>query len=304
MITGGAGLVGSNLREHPALAGWTVAAPIRRELDLTDFGATKAFVQSFAPDVIVHAAGRVGGIQANIEHPVDFLVTNVDIGRNIVLAAHQTGVKQVLNLASSCVYPKDCQNPLREEAILTGTLEPTNEGYALAKLFTLRLCEYLNREDPTVRYKTFIPCNLFGRYDHFDKKTSHLLPAIILKVHEAKTGGAETVEIWGDGSARREFMYAGDLADAIVTAISNFAAVPDLMNVGLGHDHSILEYYEAVRDVLGWKGQFTFDLTKPTGMKQKLVDTSRQTGWGWAPKTSLRDGIVQTYDYFLQEPSR
>lgn len=301
LITGGLGLVGSNLREHPGLATWTVAAPSRRELDLTDAAATEDFIRRFEPDVIVHAAGRVGGIQANIAAPVDFLVTNVDIGRNVLLGAHRAGVKHVLNLGSSCIYPREGANPLRESSLMTGPLEPTNEGYALAKIFALRLCEYLNREDASIRYKTFIPCNLYGRHDHFDPKKSHLLPAIIMKIHAAKAENTPHVEIWGDGSARREFMYAGDLADAIVAALQDFEAVPDLMNVGLGHDYSILEYYEAARDVLDWRGDFVFDPTKPTGMKQKLVDTALQTNWGWTPKVSLREGIARTYRYFLEE---
>jgi GDP-L-fucose synthase len=304
LVTGGAGLVGRNVAEHPAFADWTVATPSHRDLDLTDYAATLAYMRAFAPDFVVHAAGRVGGIQANMAHPVDFLVANVDIGRNVVLGARNAGVKRLLNLGSSCIYPREGANPLREDMLMTGPLEPTNEGYALAKIVALRLCEYLNREDPGLRYKTFLPCNLYGRYDHFDKERSHLLPAIIVKIHEAMRDGAESVEIWGDGTARREFMYAGDLADAIAAALADFDAVPDMMNVGLGHDYTILEYYEAVRDVLGWSGRFTFDTTRPTGMRQKLVDVTRQRRWNWAPRTSLRDGIAATYRYYLEVQSR
>jgi len=303
-ITGGAGLVGRNLREHRGLRDWVVAAPSRSELDLTDYAATLAFAKAFAPDMVVHAAGRVGGIQANIEHPVEFLVANVDIGRNVILAAHRAGVKYMLNLASSCIYPRECESPLREEALLTGRLEPTNEGYALAKIVALRLCEYLNREDDSIRYKTFIPCNIYGRYDHFENCGSHLIAAIIRKIHEAKQSGRDRVEIWGDGSARREVMYADDLADAIIAAVKNISNVPDVLNIGVGTDHSILEYYNIVKDVLGWKGQFEFDRERPTGMMRKVVDTTLQTRWGWAPKTPLREGIARTYRYFLEDSGR
>ncbi len=294
-------MVGRNVVERAAFADWTIAAPTHRDLDLTDYATTLAYMRDFRPDVVVHAAGRVGGIQANMAHPVAFLADNVDMGRNVVLAAYRSGVKNLLNLGSSCMYPREGENPLREEMILAGPLEPTNEGYAIAKIYTLRLCEYLRREDDALQYKTFLPCNLYGRYDHFDKARSHLLPSIIVKIHEAMTTGANTVQIWGDGTARREFMYVGDLADAIAAALGDFKATPDLMNVGLGHDYTILEYYEAVRDVIGWSGRFVFDTTRPTGMKRKLVDVTRQRQWNWSPKVSLREGIARTYRYFLEE---
>ena len=300
LLTGGGGMVGRNLLEHPDIVSWDVAAPTRGELDLSDFGATLQYVERFQPDVIVHAAGKVGGIQANIARPVDFLVSNLDIGRNIILAARQAGVRRLLNLASSCMFPRNAANPLAEDLILTGELEPTNEGYALAKIISTRLCSYISRETPDLAYKTFVPCNLYGRHDNFTPERSHLLPAIIHKVHVAKTAGHDTVEIWGDGTARREFMYAGDLADAIMRALANFDAVPDLMNIGPGADHSINDYYSAVADIVGWNGQFEHDLSKPVGMNRKLISTSRQESWGWKPSTSLQSGISKAYDFYLR----
>ncbi|MBU1307246.1 MAG: GDP-L-fucose synthase [Alphaproteobacteria bacterium] len=304
MLTGGNGMVGRNIRQHPDAGRWDILAPSSAELDLTDFAATSRFFKTERPEVVIHAAGRVGGIQANIANPVDFLVTNADLGRNVILAARQAGVTKLLNLASSCIYPREAVNPLREDLILKGELEPTNEGYALAKIFALRLCQYINKEDGGVRYKTFVPCNLYGRYDNFSPEHSHLISAIIHKVELARTGGSETVEIWGDGTARREFMYAGDLADAVFKAISDFDAVPDILNVGVGFDYSINEYYEAVARVVGWQGRFVHDMTRPVGMKQKLVDVERQKHWGWAPPTALDDGIRSAYHYYMGEAGK
>ena len=299
LLTGGNGMVGRNIREHSDAALWDIIAPPSAELDLTDFAATARYFKEVRPDVVVHAAGRVGGIQANVAHPVDFLVTNTDLGRNVILAAHRAGVTKLLNLASSCIYPREAANPLREDLILKGELEPTNEGYALAKIFAIRLCQYINKEDGAVRYKTFVPCNLYGRYDKFSPEHSHLIPAIIHKVQHAKDEGHETVEIWGDGTARREFMYAGDLADAVLKGLRDFDALPDILNIGVGFDHSINDYYHAVARVVGWQGRFVYDKTRPVGMKQKLVDVERQRTWGWTPTTSLDVGINSAHRYYM-----
>ncbi|MBR9844312.1 MAG: GDP-L-fucose synthase [Rhodobacteraceae bacterium] len=304
LLTGGSGMVGRNILEHPMAGDWDILAPASRELDLTDAGAVADYVAAHKPDLVIHAAGQVGGIQANMAHPVAFLERNTAMGRNIIMAAYQSGVRNFLNLASTCMYPRAAENPLREDMILTGELEPTNEGYALAKIMATRLCQYIRREDETAQYKTLIPCNLFGRHDKFDPKNSHLLPAIIHKVHLAKLNGEATVEIWGDGTARREFMYAGDLADAVMKAAADLDALPELMNCGLGHDHTINAYYETVADVIGWDGEFTHDLSKPVGMKQKLCATDRQTAWGWSAPTSLRDGIKATYEFYLNEATK
>jgi len=294
-------MVGRNILEHPLASRWDFVAPGSHELDLTDFAATRRFMAEVKPDAVVHSAGRVGGIQANMAHPVDFLVTNVDLGRNVILAAREVGVNKLLNLSSSCMYPRNAPNPLGEDLILKGELEPTNEGYAIAKIFATRLCQYISRENPALHFKTLIPCNLYGRHDKFAPEHSHLLPAIIHKIHYAKSTGAPTVEIWGDGTARREFMYAGDVADATLKALADIESLPETMNVGLGHDYTINEYYAAAAAVVGWQGEFVHDLTKPVGMKQKLVSTVRQSAWGWSPQTSLEQGIRLAYRYYLEE---
>lgn len=299
-LTGGSGMVGRNVQDHAAAANWQIVAPSSRELDLMNSAAVAEFIKSEQPDLIVHSAGKVGGIRANMAEPVAFLDRNITIGRNLIMGAYEAGVKRLINLGSTCIYPRAAANPLSEDLLLTGELEPTNEGYAIAKIFALRLCEYIRREDPTFQYKTLIPCNLFGPYDKFDPQVSHLLPAIIQKVHDAKLAGDPTVEIWGDGMARREFMYSADLADAVFRATDDIENIPDLMNVGVGDDHSINDYYETVARVIGWQGSFTHDLSKPTGMARKLSDTSRQTAWGWQPQTSLEDGITKTYQYYLE----
>lgn len=301
-LTGGRGMVGRAVQDDPAAAGHSIMAPSSAELDLTDRAAVMAAVAAEKPDLVIHAAGRVGGIQANMAHKAGFLTDNLDMGVNIVKAAAAAGVPKLINLGSSCMYPHDAPNPLSEDSLGKGELEPTNEGYGLAKLAVARLCAFVSEEQPTLSYKTLMPCNLYGLHDKFDPKVSHLVPAIIRKVHEAKVSGAETVEIWGDGTARREFMFAGDLADGIWHAADRFDELPGFMNIGLGHDHSVTDYYTEAARVIGWDGQFTHDLTKPTGMKQKLVSIARQEAFGWTPKTSLAEGIALTYAYFRELP--
>jgi len=301
LLTGSGGMVGCNVLEHPVISEFEVLTPRSSELDLRDFNAVKTYLQKHQPHMVIHTAGKVGGIQANMHEPVGFLLENLDVGRNIVWASYQSGVKRLLNLGSSCMYPRNLEEPLKEEMVLKGELEPTNEGYALAKIVTARLCDYIVREDVSYQYKTLIPCNLYGRYDKFDPQHSHLLPAIIHKVHQAKINNEPTVEIWGDGNARREFMYAGDLADAIVSSIRNFETLPSYMNVGLGYDFTINEYYEAAASVMGYQGTFVYDTTKPIGMARKLVNIDRQLTWGWQSKSDLKSGLENTYKFYLEE---
>ena len=297
-LTGGTGMVGSNIREHKASQQYIILSPTSAELDLTHFDSVNSFLKQHKPDIIIHSAGLVGGIQANIKNPVGFLVKNLQIGLNVILAAQQNNVKKLLNLASSCMYPRDMEIGLTEDMILKGELEPTNEGYALAKVVATRLCEYMNREDEKWQYKSAIPCNLYGKYDKFDPKHSHMVPAVIRKIYEAKENNINEVEIWGDGLSRREFMYAGDLADFVYYALDHFDKMPQNLNVGLGRDYTINEYYQVIAKVIGYEGTFTHDLSKPMGMKKKMIDNTQLTAFGWKPKTSLEDGIKQTLEYF------
>jgi GDP-L-fucose synthase len=300
LITGGRGMVGRNILEHPLARGLDIYSPGRNELDLQNKLEVRKYLEKLSPDLIIHAAGRVGGIKANMSYPFEFLLENLEIGMNIISCAAEVGIPRLLNLASSCIYPKDVDGMLTEEMILSGRLEPTNEGYALAKIAALRLCEFANLRAGRIHYKTLIPCNLYGPYDKFDLVSAHLIPAIIAKVHNAKLNQETIVEIWGDGSAKREFMYVEDLASVVLRAARGYDEVPSLMNVGLGYDHSVLDYYKAVADVVGWQGEFTFDLTKPTGMKRKLLNVNRQTAWGFRPAHNLADGIRKTYDFYLR----
>lgn len=302
LITGGTGMVGRNLREHPAAQAHEVLAPTRGELDLTDRAATEAYVREARPDVILHAAGRVGGIQANMAHPVEFLVENLDMGRNVVMAARAAGVPRMINFGSSCMYPRAAANPLKEDLILKGELEPTNEGYAIAKIATARLCRFVSETGPYA-YKTAIPTNLYGRHDKFDPKVSHMVPAVLAKLATAIDSGEDTVEIWGDGTARREFMLASDCAEAVWWALERFDALPDVFNIGLGHDFSINDYYRAAAEVTGFRGRFVHDLSKPVGMKQKLLDVSVLSDLGWRAPTSLADGLAETFRFYRTLPA-
>lgn len=301
LITGSNGMVGKNIVEFEKSKNYLLLTPSSKELNLLDRNSVNNYLKSNLPDIVIHCAGRVGGIQANMANPVAFLVENTQMGLNILMASYEAGIKKFINMSSSCMYPRNASNPLGEELILKGELEPTNEGYAIAKVTSTRLCEYINKENNEFQYKTIIPCNLYGRYDKFDPKHSHMLPAVIKKIHEAKVNNQTILDIWGDGEARREFMYAEDLADFAYFALENFELMPQNINVGLGYDYTINEYYRAIAEVIGYKGEFIHDLSKPVGMKQKLIDDSKLQAFGWKSKTSLKNGIKKTYDYYLKE---
>lgn len=299
-ITGGHGLVGHNIAALSKKHGLEVLAPPRSELDLSSQSAVKDYLKTHKPDVVIHCAGLVGGIQANIAAPYDFCYQNLHIGLNLVQAAFDVGMTKLINLGSSCMYPRLAGNPLKESQLLSGELEPTNEGYAIAKLAIAKLAEYMSAQYG-VNYKTYIPCNLYGYWDKFDVNKSHMIPAVIRKIDDAVKSNAEVVDIWGDGLARREFMFAEDLADFILFSLDKFNDVPDIINVGLGYDYSINEYYEAIAEIIGFEGRFEHDLSKPAGMQQKLIDISLQTSLGWKPKTDLTTGIRNTYQFYLNE---
>lgn len=300
LVTGSTGMVGRNFVEDSRSKNFEILSPSRATIDLKRYDDVFDYFKETQPDFIVHCASRVGGIAANIRYPVDFLSENLDINKNVIMAAFKTGVKNVLNLSSSCVYPRLAVNPLKESQILTGELEPTNEGYALAKIAAQKLCTFISRENPQFKYRSLIPCNLYGIYDHFDPLISHLIPAVIQKIDTAIAKKQSTVEVWGDGTARREFMFVGDLVDCMYRCIEKFETVPEVMNIGIGRDYTITEYYQTIAEVLGYRGDFSYDVTKPSGMKQKLVDNQRVTDWGWKAQTSLKEGILKTYDYYLK----
>ena len=303
LLTGSNGMVGKNILEYKSAQNYDFLTPSSKELNLLNYEDVKKYIAIHQPDFIIHAAGKVGGIQANIKEPVSFLIHNIDMGRNIIIAAKENNIKNLLNLASSCMYPRSAVNPLSEDLILKGELEPTNEGYAIAKIMSTRLCEYIVKEDNSKNYKTVIPCNLYGKYDKFHPKNSHMIPAVIRKIHDAKLSVSNEIKIWGDGTARREFMYAEDLSDFIFYAITKFDKMPQNINVGLGYDYSINDYYSEIATVLGYKGKFSHDLTKPTGMKQKLIDDTKLKEFGWSSKTTLTDGLRKTIDYYKSKIS-
>jgi nucleoside-diphosphate-sugar epimerase len=301
LLTGSRGMVGRNIIEHYSAHNHVILSPTSAELNLLDVESVQNYICVNKPDMIIHAAGIVGGIQANMAQPVKFFVDNMKMGLNILMSAKACSVKKFMNIGSSCMYPRDAKNPLSENLILKGELEPTNEGYAIAKVASTRLCEYINREDESYLYKTVIPCNLYGQYDKFDSEHSHMIPAVIRRINDAKNQNLESIDIWGDGLARREFMYAGDFSDFVYYAIDNFEVMPQNINVGLGRDYTINEYYRKIARVVNYQGEFTHDLSQPTGMKQKLVNDTKLKEFGWQPKTTLEQGIQKAYDYFLKE---
>jgi GDP-L-fucose synthase len=284
LLTGASGMVGTNLRE---------CCPPQHCIKTTTGDLRKIDnVVSNIPqdcDLIIHAAGKVGGILANQQDPYGYLLDNAMMGMNIVAAAKARGVPRVLNLGSSCMYPKDLEL-LTEDLLMTGRLEESNEGYALAKILVQRLCHYSG-----LAYKTIIPCNLFGKWDKFDSR-AHLIPAIIAKM----VGEPATVEIWGDGQSRREFLYAGDFARMVWKCVDMFDSLPSVMNIGVGEDHTVPEYYEMVREALGLSCSFTFDLSKPAGMRRKLLDVSKSANLGIAPSVSIKQGIAETIQWYKE----
>jgi len=298
LLTGGSGMVGKNILDFAKDLPYTILSPSRQELNLLNFDDVISYLDAHQPDCIVHAAGFVGGIQANLDEPIEFLVQNTDVARNVILAAKEQKIERLLNIGSSCMYPTTADNPLKETDILTGPFEVTNEAYAIAKLYGLKLCEYIHHSNPKFKYKTIIPCNLYGKYDNFDLHRAHMIPAAINKLNKAFYNRTDSVIMWGDGSVKREFMYAEDLADFIFFAIENFDRMPQILNVGTGKDYSILEYYLAIAKAMKFEPKIEFDLTKPVGMKKKLVDISNLSSFGWKAKNTLKEGLEKTINYY------
>ncbi len=299
-ISGGSGLVGKNIIENLDNSKYEILHPSSSELNLLNTDAVKKFLNHNKPDIVIHCAGKVGGIQANMINQFDYFTENILMGLNVVKSAKEAGVRRFLNLSSSCAYPAKAPNPLTEDLIFTGKFEQTNEGYAIAKTAILKMCDFITNQFDGFFYKTIIPCNLYGKYDKFGESNSHMIPAVIKKLYFAKINKSESVEIWGTGKSRREEMFASDFAIIISEILDRFDEMPNIMNIGSGYDYSINDYYKIIAKVIGYNGKFTHDLTKPEGMQQKLMDVSKQKSLGLKLKYSLEEGIKETYEYFLK----
>ncbi len=302
-VAGHRGMVGSGIVRALERAGYTrILTRTRAELDLLDRAAVRSFFETERPRLVVDAAAKVGGIIANSEQPVEFLLQNITIQNNIIEAAADFGVDKLLFLGSSCIYPKLAPQPITEDSLLSGPLEPTNDAYALAKIAGIKLCQAYSKQYG----KNFIsgmPTNLYGPNDNFDLHTSHVLPALIRKVHEAKLRGDKSYVVWGTGSPRREFLHVDDLSEACLFLLENYNE-PEIVNIGCGEDVTIRELAETVCDVLGFQGELVFDTTKPDGTPRKLLDMSKLFSMGWKPRVPLREGIRGAYDWYLQHGSR
>ena len=301
-VAGHRGLVGSAIaRRIDELGDRDWVGRTRSELDLTDRTAVFDFVGSTRPDAIVIAAAKVGGIGANDAFPVEFLTENIQLQSNLLDAAHATGVPRVVFLGSSCIYPKFAPQPIQESSMMTGALEPTNDAYAIAKLAGIRLVDAY-RSEYGRQWVSAMPTNLYGPGDNFDLATSHVLPALIRRFHDAKETGAESVTLWGTGEALREFLYVDDAADAAVFLLDNYNEAGPI-NVGFGEEISIKDLANMIATVIGFDGELKWDSSKPNGTPRKLLDSGRIHALGWAPKVSLADGIRRTYDAFLALPA-
>jgi GDP-L-fucose synthase len=294
-ITGHRGMVGSALVRRLTAGGYShLITRNRTELDLLDQRAVHAFLATEKPDYIFIAAAKVGGIQANNQYRADFLYQNLLIEANLIHGAHLAGVQRLMFLGSSCIYPRDCPQPIKEEYLLTGPLEPTNEPYALAKIAGIKLCESYNRQYGR-QYVSVMPTNLYGPNDNYDLSNSHVLPALLRKAHEAKHRGDAEYVVWGSGNPRREFLYVDDLADACVHLATNDYDGP-LVNIGTGHDVTIRELAQTVMSIVGFDGRIVYDSSKPDGTPRKLLDVSRLESLGWSARTPLTTGIQIAYD--------
>jgi len=293
-VTGHRGMVGSAILRRLQAAGYAdLLTRTRGELDLLDQAAVHAFLAQARPDYIFIAAAKVGGIQANNEFRADFLYENLQIQNNLIHGAHAAGVQRLMFLGSSCIYPRDCPQPIKEDYLLTGPLEPTNEPYAIAKIAGIKLCESFNRQHGR-QYVSVMPTNLYGPNDNYDLASSHVLPALIRKAHEAKLRGDAELVVWGSGTPRREFLYVDDLADACVHLMQTGYDGP-LVNLGTGEDVTIRELAESVMRAVGFGGTIVFDASKPDGTPRKLLDVSRAKALGWTAKVGLADGIARSY---------
>ena len=301
-ITGSNGMVGTSLKKMLRKKGFkNLLTPSSSELDLRNQKETEEYFKKNKIECVIHLAAKVGGIAANIKYPADYLYDNLVMALNVIEASRKYDVKKLLFLGSSCVYPRDSPQPMKEEYLLTGKLEPTNEGYALAKIAGLKLCEYYNKQHGT-NFISLMPCNICGPHDKFDSEESHVIPALISKFHHAKENNADYVEVWGTGKARRESLFVDDLADAIIYFMLNYNKdkLSPFLNIGAGEDASIHELALIIQDIVGYKGKIRLDTSKPDGMPKKLLDVSKAPKLGWKAKVSLKEGLKKTYKWYLE----
>jgi len=301
-VAGHNGMVGSAIVRRLANESCEILVEDRNSLDLTNQHNTEEWLARKRPDAVFLAAGQVGGIYANNTYPADFIANNLAIALNVIRGAHALGVKKLLALGSSCIYPKLAPQPMAEEALLTGPLEPTNEWYAVAKIAAIKLCEAY-RKQHGADFISVMPTNLYGPNDNYHPLNSHVPPALIRRFHEAKIAGAPTVTVWGTGTPRREFLAVDDMADASVFVMKHYSEV-GFLNVGTGEDVTIGEFAEVVSDIVGYKGEIIYDTTRPNGTPQKLLDVSKIKNLGWSPKIQLREGLTQAYLNFLATGGR
>ena len=300
-VAGHRGLVGSAIKRELEKKGYTnIVTRTHKELDLTDSKAVSEFFEAEKPDYVILSAAKVGGIQGNNTFPVEFFTENMKIQLNVITNAFKQNVKKLLFLGSSCIYPKNAPQPMKEEYLLSSKLEKTNEMYALAKISGLKLCASYNREYNTY-YISVMPCNLYGLNDNYDTKNAHVLPMLVRRFHEAKEAGLKEVTVWGTGTPLREFMYAGDLAKAVVYLMENKSAkeIGEFINIGTGTEVTILELAQMIKKIVGFEGELVFDKSKPDGTMRKLMDVSRINNLGWKAETSLEEGIKIVYNDFL-----
>ena len=298
LVAGHQGMVGSAFVRRLRAEGFTnLLQPDRSELNLVSESDVFNIFNKEKPAVVILAAAKVGGIKANNDYPVEFLLDNLLIQNNVIRFAHQTGVRKLLFLGSSCIYPKLAPQPIPENALLTGPLEPTNEAYAIAKIAGIKLCQAYAREY-NANFISVMPTNLYGPNDNFDLETSHVLAALLRKAHEAKTRNEKKLVVWGTGRPRREFLHVADLAAACLLLLEKYDS-PEIINIGFGEDITIRELAELICDVVGFDGELVWDKTKPDGTPRKLLDVARIRALGWQPTVPLREGIVQTYDWFI-----
>jgi GDP-L-fucose synthase len=298
-VAGHAGMVGSAICRRLAQESCEVVTAAHSRVDLRRQAETEAWMASERPDAIFVAAAKVGGIYANATHPAEFIYDNLAIEANVIEAARTTGVKKLMFLGSSCIYPRLAPQPMREEALLTGPLEPTNEWYAIAKIAGIEMCRAYRRQYGC-DFISAMPTNLYGPEDNFDLDSSHVVPALIAKAHRAKMAGASAITVWGSGRPRRELLYVDDLADALVHLMKTYSDEPHV-NVGTGEDVTIDELARTICDVVGFRGGHRYDASKPDGAPRKLLDVGRLRALGWRAKTPLRDGLARTYDFYLKQ---